>query len=472
MADLESLTPEIDPERLRRMMALTQPGVPKAAPVAPDIQRLSPVGGDSIPASDATGLKPIGFKQRQALPLTSPGVEAGSSAYYQNKLERIDDQKANPLGSAENHPGVLGKIGHVLGTIGNKALDVTGINTIPGTEANREARQAYDQQEIGQAQTRETAAAGEKTRERAETTAEKKEASEEPYREAQTKALGEKDSQTLAAHGLMRDEEGNVKPDPTSPVYQKNQLAMDTVRNVQAYRAAQQELVEAKTEVERAKNDPNSPAFKMAQQRLAMAAEAHRVAAQNLALHQEQFGNKLQEQELVKPSGQSQSRGSAAQAVLDVIPDLKGLVQKNRDQMGPLMGRLNRGEITIGNLPPDIARLVSSMESFYALQPAVHGFKNFEVVKDFKTAMGTLERDPDSFIAGVEGLIPTLNAVAKEGKTSHKRIVEGRDTPAAAGGGAFQVPQGAPEAPKEDGHKLKQGGKVVAVSKGGQWQQP
>jgi hypothetical protein len=38
--------------------------------------------------------------------------------------------------------------------------------------------------------------------------------------------------------------------------------------------------------------------------------------------------------------------------------------------------------------------------------------------------------------------------------------------------GAFRVPAGAPAAPKEDGHKLKADGKVVAVSKGGQWVAP
>jgi predicted Zn-dependent protease with MMP-like domain len=37
---------------------------------------------------------------------------------------------------------------------------------------------------------------------------------------------------------------------------------------------------------------------------------------------------------------------------------------------------------------------------------------------------------------------------------------------------AFSVPQGAPPAPKEDGHKLKQNGSVIAISKGGQWVAP
>lgn len=36
----------------------------------------------------------------------------------------------------------------------------------------------------------------------------------------------------------------------------------------------------------------------------------------------------------------------------------------------------------------------------------------------------------------------------------------------------FSVPTGAPAAPKEDGHKLKSNGKVIAISKGGQWVAP
>jgi len=64
--------------------------------------------------------------------------------------------------------------------------------------------------------------------------------------------------------------------------------------------------------------------------------------------------------------------------------------------MGPLMGRLAKGEIALGDVDPAIAELYGAMKSFYALQPAVHGFRNAEFVKDFETALGTLERDPEA----------------------------------------------------------------------------
>lgn len=420
----------------------------------------------SSPRSSLMGFRSREDARRRGEDLNAPAggpteiPDSGSSGAARVELERLADEKAHPWGSEGNHPGRLGKIGHVLGEIGNVAGDMLIPNqmaAIPGSEMNREVRKREAEGELRTAEAGERAGAEAKSKEELE-------AAQKTEAEAKAKNLGEKDSEALAKLGQMRDADGNIVPDPTSPAYQRNQIAMDSVKHLQDLRDAQRELAEARTEVEQAKNDPNSPAFKAAQQRLAMASEAHRIAAQNLGLHQEQFQNKLQEQQLLKPSGQAQSRGSAAQAVLDLIPDLKTLVNKHREDMGPIMGRLNRGEIAIGNVDPEIARLYSAMKSFYALQPAVHGFRNAEFVKDFEHALGTLERNPDAFIAGMEGLKPTLDSVAKEGKTFHKRIVEG--------GGAsaqFKVPDGAPEAPKEDNKILKVDGKPVARSKGGQW---
>jgi hypothetical protein len=44
--------------------------------------------------------------------------------------------------------------------------------------------------------------------------------------------------------------------------------------------------------------------------------------------------------------------------------------------------------------------------------------------------------------------------------------------PPEAAAGGFKVPADAPPAPREDGHKLKANGQVIAISKGGQWTAP
>jgi hypothetical protein len=252
--------------------------------------------------------------------------------------------------------------------------------------------------------------------------------------ESEITARGDKDSSALARMGLKRDENGAVVADEESPVYkenqQKEQRAAETQKNLESYRQTQMDLNEARTATEKAKNDPNSPAYKEAQQKLLMAQEAHAIAAKNLGLHEQEFGNKLQEQELVKPSGQTVSRGDAAGAALKLLPGLKDSIRQNAKSFGPIVGRIAKGEIAIGNVDPEVQKFYSQLQSFYSLQPAIHGFRNAEFVKDFNTFVGNLQTNPESLIAGLEGLEPTLKEVEKSGRTYKQRIVEG-----GAGGG-------------------------------------
>jgi hypothetical protein len=110
---------------------------------------------------------PLSFKERQALPTTSPGAPAGSAASYQAKLERIEDQRANPWGSPENHPGLAGKVGHVLSRIGNIAGDIAAPGTmaiIPGTDLNRNLRESGLENRFETASDREDRVATERVR--------------------------------------------------------------------------------------------------------------------------------------------------------------------------------------------------------------------------------------------------------------------------------------------------------------------
>jgi hypothetical protein len=136
----------------------------------------------------------LNFKERQALPTTSAGVAPGSSEFFANKIERLEDQRAHPWGTAENHPGIAGKIGHIAGRIGNiagaaLAPGVTAL--IPGSDLNRQMQESNATRELGEAQTREA---------------------ENKLRGAQTENL---ESEIKAREGeshqeLVRDPAGNV----------------------------------------------------------------------------------------------------------------------------------------------------------------------------------------------------------------------------------------------------------------------
>jgi hypothetical protein len=148
-----------------------------ALSVAPDM-------GTGMPQADPTGINApiipqlphLGFKERQALPLTSEGVAPGSKEEALSKLERLEDQKANPWGSPENHPGLLGKIAHIAAKVGNIAGDIVAPATmanIPGTELSNHLEERGLKREIAQGEGRELE--------------QKKEASEEELRGAETK---------------------------------------------------------------------------------------------------------------------------------------------------------------------------------------------------------------------------------------------------------------------------------------------
>lgn len=345
-------------------------------------------------------------------------------------------------------PGFWQKFGHGLATAGNIAGDIVAPGTmqlIPGTQLHKEyeegrqsklagenARTGLEQAEAkGWAPIDFTLPGGEKitapmrSAGGIEAGLAKTAETEGGKNTRQANAIDAKNNSPQSQASLLKlgykmGDNGEAVPIP------ENELSPEQVQRRQLNDSVIR-LHDAQAEVDKLKNDPNSPSFKLAQSRLEFERQAAQRQMEALGLHEQEFQNHVQEQGLLKPSGQAQSRASAAQSVLDVMPGLQQMVQKNGKEMGPIMGRLNRGEITIGNVDPEVAKLYGAMKSFYALQPAVHGFRNAEFVKDFESAIGTLERDPKAFLAGMEGLRPTLESVAKEGKTYHKRIVEGQE---------------------------------------------
>jgi hypothetical protein len=89
----------------------------------------------------------------------------GSAAYDADRLARIEDAKANPRGSAENHPGFLGKLEHIGARVGNIAGGIVApsiMATIPGTQLNRLVEEQRVRRDLDTDQTREDREAQEK----------------------------------------------------------------------------------------------------------------------------------------------------------------------------------------------------------------------------------------------------------------------------------------------------------------------
>jgi hypothetical protein len=74
----------------------------------------------------------------------TPTVGEQQISNDQQQLQKVRWNQANPWGTADNHPGTMGKIAHVLSVAGNIAGDIFAPATmmnIPGTELNEKANE-------------------------------------------------------------------------------------------------------------------------------------------------------------------------------------------------------------------------------------------------------------------------------------------------------------------------------------------
>ncbi len=164
----------MDPAAFDRLRASS-----RLAPIATtnegENERLQPIQSTKVQLPDDQNVenRPVGslmsFRSREdarrhgqdlSAPAGGPAVipAQGSSGAARVELERIQDEKANPWGSPENHPGRLGRLGHVLGRVGNIAGDIVAplqMSMIPGTDLNRERHEEQAVKQIGTAETQE-----------------------------------------------------------------------------------------------------------------------------------------------------------------------------------------------------------------------------------------------------------------------------------------------------------------------------
>jgi hypothetical protein len=274
------------------------PTIPaKLSPIdtsAPDVGSVATTAPEQDSISQGVQpMKPptLNFHQRQALPTFSSGVQVNSPEFFQNQIERIEDQKANPLGSAENMPGAKGHILHILGKIGNVAGDIVAPATlanIPGTELNRQDREANLEAEEGKAQERETAKelATEKTRHEMtleDQATQKIDQLQQKIDETNRHNLSTEDA-ALRKRGLMRDPNDPTKQVPVP----EDQLSDDEKAALELKQAGAHQK-EAAALVNQLKADPNSPQNQQVRERLKIMAQNAGTAAARVGLSRAEY---------------------------------------------------------------------------------------------------------------------------------------------------------------------------------------
>lgn len=128
-------------------MANPSPWAQNQGPPDPNIWGQAPlIQTAPLDALQGVGASPAPAAPAPAKMAAQPSGDAGQQQISndQQRLEKIRWQQDNPWGTANNHPGKLGKIAHAFSTLGNIAGDIfapTTMALIPGTQLNRQVQE-------------------------------------------------------------------------------------------------------------------------------------------------------------------------------------------------------------------------------------------------------------------------------------------------------------------------------------------
>lgn len=418
--------------------------VPKMSPVNPSVQVApNPVHGGigevtapelkpMTPPAGGPEIKPmaaptLNFKEREALPTVSPGVAAGSSQFYENKIGRAEDEKANPWGSSENHPGILGKIGHVAAKIGNIAGDIVAPGTmaiIPGTELNKKAEEENTEGKLAEAKKQETTAAVEKTREKHEENLQ--DVNQVKLDQAQAK-IDETQRKDLSTREVNLRKQG-LKLNPADPNGTPVALAYEDMspaeQAVHDLKVAQADSQTAKAALDSIKADPNSPQNKAVLERIRVMAQNAKTAAGRLGLDGEKFvadyyglgpdGNPLPgtavDPKTGKPVGPKIARSTAssegfvgtigasvvqATATQDAVRRLMSILEPSKTDNQPFGSFWKQLEYRLGKAQTDELGKELAGINLSSLQQAGSVLKSMGGVRAYQMVNKALQHTPD-----------------------------------------------------------------------------
>ena len=144
------------PKEFARQDATPKLGIPKMGEATPEATPAAPAAGPAAPAAPAaapttTSERSPEFKAKlEQLKIDHVNALAERTPEGKVKADYIQEQindlhKNNPWGTAGNHPGFMGKLGHVASKFGNIAGNLVGapeMALIPGTDLNNRVQEA------------------------------------------------------------------------------------------------------------------------------------------------------------------------------------------------------------------------------------------------------------------------------------------------------------------------------------------
>jgi hypothetical protein len=233
-----------------------------------------------------------------------------------------------------------------------------------------------------------------------------------------------------------------LKPNPAggSPIPLTRDEMSETEQATLDLKQSQQDAAAARAEVDRNKNNPNSPAYKAAMGRLQVAAKNVETAAGRLGLAKDTFnanylgtgpdgqalpGAALTENgtpvgvrvsNVTKPTNATRSKAEQAGVIKQQGEDILKQIDANPDLYGVVAGRWNELQAgKFGNASQEVRDAYTSLKSFAALQPALHGARGIGMMHEFEDAVGNMGNDPDALKGSINSLLRTAGAFQKAG---------------------------------------------------------
>ncbi len=339
----------------------------------------------------------------------------------------------------QNHPTagkLLGGLAQGASTIGDIALSAGApglASLVPGTTAHHNLLVNQEDKNINQMQGEEEKQAQTKNLElQPQLKLAQQALQNEKQNETETHHQQQIEQQ-LHAHGFKQDEQGNIVPLTYEEMDPQKQAVTDL-------KGSQEELAEANTALKKAANDPNSPQYRLAQQRLESAQQARKIALGRLGLSEETFnaryhgtdnaGNALPGAMLtdegqpvgssfsvnVRPTGTQRNKGNMATSADQQLNDIKSIVHKRPDIFGPAAGRKTDFTVWVGSQDPDAQRFRAARTIAGDHLAGTFGGRSEAALNALDEAIGHFKDNPKALDAGLDQLSEANKVFLHAGK--------------------------------------------------------
>lgn len=444
-----------DTEELKKNPPLTMP--PIAVPAMLNPLRMSiPSGQAPEGLGVLTAHQPdLPSAQRNAISKESysagmPRVTAApfSSGYFQQREAQNQYEHAHPWGSdVSAHPGIMGKIGHVLGRIGNiagNALTPGVMAEIPGTDLNRRLQSAGNEAGFQKAQQEET----------------EEEKAQNPPEVAAIRAQGAaaNEASRESAQEHARQEENDFKANAQkeheqflADMEQKKTAATpyeEWAANPQVYEAYLKAQAAAKQAGKGSMMSPYAAvklmdyAYMYDPRLLPFAQSAMKNIASQLGMPLpagidistppvgqpvDESGTPIGLRQPGAPTGATRGRGQFAESVIPGINDAKNEIAKLGNQLGPMSGRWN--DLYTGKLGvygPQFSGLQTTLKNIGTAWMRLHA--NSEKAREDFEAMLKSSQDPANLISNLDSIEKQAQDYVQEGKGRPNKLGGKKET--------------------------------------------